>query len=346
VDYINKYVAPWVLPGQAIPIHCVWVPDKELKKISLSVPNNYVLNETLNFSSYDFDESKRELVIAIENLKSNNYFGIVISHPSIMEEIEKRDEIKVKFFDESNRIIDKFSFYTRIVRPKLELVDYPKQIVVTDSTNPKKLINLEILHSGFGTANLDINVKHSDIIISKSNSIYFDVIERVLEEINYSLDAKNFPEQEDFDVNDELLRKTVSVLLREADQSELLVDLDKEELAELKKHLKDEKKRELVYRILLSNLRSLYMAALLYYSERHPQEDIKLMYGKIAADLKDMVDELLVKIIYYDSLGNKYPVIETKIGVIDLRKHKKDSQKFDAPINIRWTKKVLDLGGD
>lgn len=48
----------------------------------------------MNFVLYDFDESKKELVIASENLKSNNYFGVVLSHPVIIKEIEKRGEIK------------------------------------------------------------------------------------------------------------------------------------------------------------------------------------------------------------------------------------------------------------
>jgi hypothetical protein len=345
LEFINKYVAPWVLPGQAIPIHCVWVPEKDLRRIELCIPNDYSLLDTLNFEQYTYDKSTNAVAIPVDNLKSDNYLGIVITHPDIIDRIEKRDIVSLHFLDKESVVLDKLSLQTRVVRPKLEFLSYPKEIIVSDETNPKDLINLEILHSGFGTANLDMTVSHSGVEISKTDSVYFDVVRRVIEEIAHSLEGeKDVSMPEEFEVDEKMLRQTAQTLLKEASQEDLAYDISSDELREVKELLKDERKKEVVNRILLSNLRPLLMAALLYYSERHPEEDIKLLYGKITADLKERVDELSIKIAYYDSLWNVYPPIEAKIRVLDMRNFRGESHKFEAPVNIRWKRDVLSLG--
>lgn len=348
MEFINRYVAPWVLSKQAVPIHCVWVPEKNLKKVEITIPKGYTLSDTLNFTEYEHDGTKNIIYISIDALKSDNYLGIVLTYPNIIENIEQRDEVKVRFLDKENALLSEQVFQTRIVRPKLEFLNFPKEILVTDETNPKNLLNLEILHKGFGTANLNISVSHSGINISKTDSIYFDVVKNVLEKIASSAAfTATFTEDtkphEDFQIDEDILRKTAEELLKETSQRELPFDISSEALNEVVEILKDETKREIVDRIVFSSLKSILVAALLYYSERHPEEDIKLLYGKIAAVIKERIDELSIKISYYDSLWNVYPPIEAKIRVLDMRNIEGAQSEFEVPINISWKRDILKL---
>jgi hypothetical protein len=336
-------VAPWVLSKQAIPIHCVWVPEEKLKKIVIIIPSDYHLCDTLNFTQYDFDKTSNSILLSADDLKSNNYLGIVLEHPDLIEGVEKRDKVAINFLDAENKILAESTFYTRIVRPQLELLQFPKEIIVTDETNPRNLINLEILHRGFGTANLIINVTHSGADISKIDSIYFDVLRGIFERVLTSVDYESLDSFDDPDIDEKLVRKIADEILSSKSVKNLPVELSEDQLKQIKEIMKEAKSREAIYRIVYSSLRSLLLAALLYYDEKHPAEDIKLLDGQIAAYLKGRIDELVVKIDYYDSLGNVYPPLEAKIKVIDNRTKKDKSGDLEAPINIIWKKDLLNL---
>lgn len=344
MEFLNEYIAPWVLPKQAIPVHCVWVPDENLKRIKITIPDGYALTDTLNFTQYDYYKKTKTVSISTDNLKSDNYFGIVLTYPKIIEDIEKRDEVTIYFLDAENDSLGKSVFHTRIVRPKLELLRFPKEIVVTDTTKPKDLINLEILHKGFGTANLNIDVIHSDKNISRVDSLYLDVLRDLFKRIYTSInDHEEIETIDDLKSNEEVLRETARVLLDQSVGRNLPFEFDEQQLDEVIKILRDETQRVRIYGILHSSLRSLLLAALLYYSERHPEEDVKLLYGQIVADLTKRIDELTIKICYYDSIWNKYPAIEAKIRVIDKRAFKDSQDQFEAPINIVWKRDLLKL---
>ncbi len=342
MEFINTYIAPWVLPNQAFPIHCVWQPDKNLSKIIVVIPERYEMTETLNFSRHDFDKASNSILIQADDLRSNNYFGIILKYPSIIEEVEKRDAVDICFLDLKNELIHKLSLNTRIVRPKLELVSFPKEVMVTDRTNPRNLITLEVLHKGFGMANLNIEVMHSGNDISKNDSLYYKVLEDMFIRILKVYDEES-PETIDAEeIDDELIKTLANNIFKQPFRENLPFNLDKEQKKQLKKIMKDESRKKLVYRIIYSSLRSLLLSALLYYGERHPVEDIKLVEGRIVATIKQIIDELTVRISYYDSFENDYPPLEAKIKVIDKRDVKK-LKEFEAPINIIWKKDVLEL---
>jgi len=343
LEFLNKYIAPWVLPNQAIPIHCVWVPEMNLKKIEILIPKDYRISDTLNFSEYNYDETKNTISISVNNLKSDNYFGIVLTYSNICEDVEKRDEVTIRFLDVENNMIATLTFCTRIVRPKLAFLQFPKEIVVTDQTNPKDLINLEILHKGFGTANLNINVMHSDENIALVDSLFADVVTDVSKRILTSSRGEGIEGLADYAVDETLLREIAEVILSQSAKEELPIELDERQKKELVEILKDETRREVIYRIVYSSLRSLVLSAIVYYAERHPEEDIKLLYGRMAADLTKRIDELTIRINYHDSIQNEYPPIEAKIRVMDQRTFKKQPERFEAPINIIWKKDLLDL---
>jgi len=341
MELINTYIAPWVLPNQVFPIHCVWKPDKDLSKIVVVIPDGYELSDTLNFVQHNFDKNSNSISIDANDLKSNNYFGIILRYVNIIEDVEKRDAVIITFLNPRDEILNTLRLFTRIVRPKLELLDFPKEIVVTDTSNPKDLISLKILHKGFGTANLSIEVIHSGADISKIDSLYFKVMKEIFERV-LGLYEEPSESTEFVQIDDHLVREIAQNILKQPFPENLPFKLDEEDMKQLKELLKDESKKEAVYRIVYSSLRSLLFAALLYYGDRHPVEDIKLIDGKIVATMKDRIDELTVRIKYYDSFDNEYQPLEAKIRVLDRRGPEKQVE-FDVPINIEWKKDILKL---
>src|SRR3990170_4162275 len=97
MEFINTYVAPWVLAKQVFPIHCVWEHERKLSRIEVIIPDDYELYETLNFTKYNFDKTLNSIAVDANNLKSDNYFGIILRYPHIITDIEKRDGVKISF---------------------------------------------------------------------------------------------------------------------------------------------------------------------------------------------------------------------------------------------------------
>jgi hypothetical protein len=342
MEIINAYIAPWALPQEVFPIHCVWKPEKDLSKIVVTIPENYEMHETLNFTNYAFDEDNRTISVDAMDLKSKNYFGIILKYAGITEEVEQRDAVVIDYQGAKGISLKKTTLYTRIVRPKLEFVNFPKEIVVTDSTNPKNLISVEVLHKGFGTANTTTEVMHSGDFISKSDSLYFKVLKETLERILRIYEEPSELEGKAELFDDELIRKVAEDIFRSPTQENLPFELNKEDMDLLKEIMKDKSKQEEVYRVIYSSLRSLVLAALLYYGEKHPAEDIKMIDGKVVATIKEKTDELVIRIRYFDSLENEYPPIEDKVRVLDKRDPEKQ-REFETPINIIWKKDTLKL---
>jgi len=342
MKFINTYIAPWVLPKQVFPIHCVWKPQRDLSRIEVIIPKGYELADTLNFTEYRFNKIDNTITINAADLKSNNYFGVILRYPHIIQDIEKRDGVLINFIgSQKEKSLSKLTLETRIIRPKLELLRFPKEIIIADNTNPKDLIKLEILHKGFGTANLSLEVMHSGVDISKTKSLYFQVLKETIERI-LKIYEEPLESQMIVDIDDHLLKDIADNLFKAPFQENLPFELSKEDKELLREILKDESKKEAVYRVVYSSLRSLLFAALLYYGDRHPVEDIKVIDGKVVATMKERIDELNVRVSYYDSFENEYPPLEAKIRVLDRRSFDKP-RDFEAPINIVWKKDVMNL---
>jgi len=348
MEFLNQYIAPWALSKEAIPLHCVWRPEKKLYKIRFKIPDNYKIIDTLNFSEYLYDDLDNKVIIPITSLRSINYFGVVLCYPLIIDEIEKIDVINIEFLDFDENIIDELKFSSRLIRPKLKILNYTEKITVTDATSLKDLIKFEILHQGFGTANLSINVEHSGKNISVIDSLYIDALNKIYDEVlNVVSDNKSISDYLIYDnANDHILNEIANAILSESKKNMLISTISNGDMNDIIKILQDETKKEQIHRIILKNLRSLILSALLYIAEKNPVEGIKLLYGQTAADLTDKIEELNIKITYFDSMGNMYPPLEANIIVIDKRKKDRDvKKKFDAPINIVWKKETFNLGG-
>lgn len=338
----NTYIAPWALPNEVIPFHCVWEPEEKLSKICFQFPEDYELIDTLNFTKYECDHSNRLISINISDLKSNNYFGAVISYVKICDEIERKDDVEVKFLN-NKEIISIKKFNTRVVRPKIIIEKIEKPIRIDDKSNLNKLINLNVTHKGFGTANIDIQVTERDKNISKYSSIYFDMIKKIFEEISEKLSDLDDAFDDNISLNKDMMKKIADSFLDITNEKDNPFGLSEEEINEAKEIIRDKAQQEIAYRVFLKNLSTIFLSALLYYNDRHPDDSIRLLYGNMAADITGKIEELDVTITYFDSQYNEYPKENTKIMILDNRSPENMIDTISIPINIVWKKELLEL---
>lgn len=338
----NSYVAPWVLPNESFPVHCVWEPCSSLAKICIKIPKHYTLVDTLNFDAYVENSDPYRMFIKSECLKSDNYFGIILKYSEVNFAIEKKDDIEITFLNDRNEKLKSVILETRIIRPVLELIDYPVEVTINDNTNLKDLITIEILHKGFGTADLNVSVFHGGTDnIAKPNSLFAQVLKQTIIKIRDM--GEQIEENTALIEINEFTESIVEGLLKSKFPEDLPFELEKEDIENIKQILNDKTKRAMIYRIIQEYLRPLLLTALLYYSEKHPEEDIKFADGKVAAVIKNRVEELTVNITYTDSCKNKYTTLCAKIRVLDKRSDNKAKNTIDVPINLVWKRDTLKL---
>lgn len=342
MNFIDEYIAPWSLPNGTIPFHCLWDPIDTLQKICFTLPKDYELLDTLNFTSYHFDSESRVVSILSEDLKSNNYFGAVIKYNKIFDSIERSDEIIIYYLDKDDVELSNIILKTRIVRPLLisNIEKGIQPIIINDDTNLDKLINLDILHKGFGSAYIDIYVSRMGKDISRFNSLYFDMINEMGERVSSIIDP-DIIEEDSTGIDEDMLRTLQESLINVFHKKELPRFINKEDIEDFEKIFSEPSKREKLLGLLIQNLNTVYMTTLLWYNERNPREDVKLLYGNMAAIFSGKIDELQIKITYHDSVNNEYSPLNINLLVIDNRKTTEDEIKI--PVNIKWERDILEL---
>ncbi len=187
------------------------------------------------------------------DLKSINYFGAIISYNNICDEVDRTDDIKIKFFN-VDELIGMKILNTRVVRPKIIIEEIKEPLMIDDNTNLKNCINLKVFHKGFGTANIDIKITQGDKNISKYDSLYFVMINKILEEISDKLDDIDVDFEEELGIDEVLMHKIADSLLDVSNDVNIPFDIDPKYMEDAKEILKDETKREMVFRVLLKNL--------------------------------------------------------------------------------------------
>jgi hypothetical protein len=173
---ISEFVAPWALPNEKIPIHLIWESEFSYDIIRVRLPKEFKVHEFLNVEDYLIEGS----TILIKKLMTPNYFGLVLYSTEIYKEILTRKEILVEFLFQG-QVKYKHTFTARIIRPKLQIIEAPKIIVVKEGIDPRKLINFSVKYSGLGRARIRIEATHLGEIISHTESLYYQILKRIVD---------------------------------------------------------------------------------------------------------------------------------------------------------------------
>lgn len=337
---ISEFIAPWALAKEKIPIHMVWESESPYDLIRVHLPQKFEVHEFFNVDKYLIEDS----TILIKKLRTQNYFGLVVYSTEVYKQVLTRKEIIVEFLSRGE-VKYSHSFEARIIRPLLEVIEAPKKIVVKEGIDRRRLINLSVKYFGLGRARIKIEASHMGVIISHTESLYYQILKRMI-------DRKIFlgipPEEsvalrkEEIQIDPEALIKLSEEMVERMRRGVIPPDLDQEAIREFNEWLKNLDNVNKLMKMIFSEIEHLMIGAILYYLDRHPSEDIELMYGTTKTTFRSRVKKITIIIRYKDSLDNEYEPVKTILEVDDQRKNVE--KIFEAPINIKWISERISLG--
>ncbi|KPQ43801.1 MAG: hypothetical protein MPEBLZ_01675 [Candidatus Methanoperedens nitroreducens] len=145
MNILKKYLAPWAIPNENIPLNIVWNPNEEIQEIILIKPENLNIKEVFN-SSYTIEN---DTTVKFKNFESNGYFSVELISKEI-EKTEKKCDIVLEF-KKDNISIEKINLSTKILRPKLELINVPENIKIIKFGDDFKVENpIRLKYKGAG----------------------------------------------------------------------------------------------------------------------------------------------------------------------------------------------------
>jgi len=340
LEVISGFIAPWALPNEKIPIHLIWKSDFSCDFIKVYLPKEFKVHEFFNVEEYMIEGS----TIVIKKLLTQNYFGLVVYSTEIYEEILTKKKILVKFLSRG-KVKYVHTFIAKIIRPSLEITEAPKTILVKEGIDPRKLINISVKYSGLGKARIKIEVSHMGEIISHTESLYYQILKRMIDQKIFIGGAPKENvrlRKEGIRIDPEPLIQLAEDMVEKMKRGIIPLDINQEALKEFYEWLKKPENVDKLVKLIFSEIEQLMIRAILYYLDRHPSEDIELIQGQTKTIFKSRVKEITVIIHYQDSLGNKYKPVQVTMKVNDQRKNVE--KIFEAPINIKWISERIDLG--
>jgi len=152
---LSKYIAPWAIPNENIPLHVVWDSNENIQEITLIKPKTLLIKEIFNSDYIEVSDSE----VKFKNFDSDGYFSIELISKEI-KMLEKKCDIVLKFL-KNDKILEKLNFSITIFRPILETVCIPEEIEVIKDRDEFKVRNpIELRYKGHG--NVFVHVKSAN----------------------------------------------------------------------------------------------------------------------------------------------------------------------------------------
>lgn len=342
---ISGYVVPWALPNEKIPMHVKWSPDVLFDKIHVKIPSDFKILDILNVDEAELKEHEaiiKKVKQPIEGVPS--YFGMVISASKIFKELKMAKKIKIEFL-RNEKTFYCLELYSRIFRPRLEVVKFPEEIELTDYPKKNKL-PLNLKYIGFGDIEVIIEASIGGRIVSMGASIIYELLRRLwLSDIaekrrgkmEKTIDKEREMRRRQLWVEPAYIRKMAQELQEKIDKGAIPTEeLDAEAIASLKEWLTDVKTKDKFMEILYEKTEELLLSLLMDLFEKNPTNNVKLKDAKtvIRTKIKTPVTKLTLKLRYKDKIENEYPPIEIPIRIQD-RRTEASGMLIEIPIFVK-----------
>ena len=155
MEILSKYLAPWAIPNENIPLHVVWNPDDNIQEINLIKPDNLSVKEVFNASYIEDNEEK----VRFYNFSSDGYLSIELTS-KLIENLEETHNIYLEFLRDEV-IIKKINLSTKILRPELEPIFIPEILNITE-VNGELTVNSPIKIQYQGVGMTYVHIKTTD----------------------------------------------------------------------------------------------------------------------------------------------------------------------------------------
>ena len=326
ITILSEYIDPWALPREDIPIHLVWEPSFQYDTIIVELPKDICIKELFNVDNY-VDHGH---TIVIDSLKTENFFGFIISTTNIFEEYHVIRDIQVKFLKNSDLIFTKI-FKANIFRPYVTIIKSPDEITIRDTTRFDNLLHINLKLSGFGKISLYNEVGTGGVFKTRPEPLFQEIVRSILTTFNE--DSTDF-EDKGIKINPEYLEKQALEYIEKIKSGTLPSDIEEELIEEFREWVVDESNISEVMNTISKSLENLLVNSILFHLEKYPEDNVSMPEGKPFINLEEVKEQIRLRFRYKDAIDNEYEPIPININIIN--ETTKPLREHSIPVNIVW----------
>lgn len=172
MNIISKYLAPWAIPNENIPLNLVWDPKENIQEIILIKPESLLIKEVFNADHV----TEGDLKVIFNNFDSNGYFSAELISKEI-QILEKKCNIVVEFI-KNDVVIEKINLFTKIIRPKLKPFFVPSEMNVIE-VNGELIVDNPIKLQYQGDGRVFVHVETSE-----NSELHIEIPDEIQDVIN------------------------------------------------------------------------------------------------------------------------------------------------------------------
>ena len=338
-ESVRVHIAPWALPGEEIPIQVEWQSGFDFDTVIVSIPEGFSFVEFTNLDEVKTEGCRATIERSnISKAEASTYFGCVIRYTRIPQEISNQGRVAVTFVKQGEVKLSS-ELEARIFRPKLDIVEAPKEIELRQ-TGMVKSLPISLRYTGFGDIQLRIEASIGGTIVSESGSVASEILRRlwlygILEK---EADIDKTKKKEKLRVAPDYVRTITNEIQQILDSGEIPPDVfGEKESKELREQLRDLDTKNRFMDLMYSRTEDMILGLLVDLLESHPATNVRLMdpRAKILTQIRAPIEKLLLRLRYRDLLGNEYEPVEVPIKVVDQCNGEKPV--LDIPIMVeKW----------
>jgi hypothetical protein len=335
VPSIDSVIAPWALPNEGIPLLFQWTPEDAIAAVRIRVPDGFRVAKMLNVA----EESKQEGDLCRAKPAYPGYLGVHLANTRLPEEIVSGTECDVNFELAKGGLLNR-RFRLTTVRPRLELLSAPTEIVLQDlaeaENHQAQPVVLSLRHTGLGFVQVQLKCTVKGVVVSQSDDVLRGLIRGILELQRASGKVEGTirdPETEALakKAGLEVEMEPISETDVEQVKNQVLGYLDTgalsdqvtgpEALGALRDFFATVDPKTL-NELVRDQVINLYTRQLLEGMNRFPSDFSEIEGGPTKARLDSTMREMRITLNYSDSQGNAYEQIEVNLPITDRRTRK------------------------
>jgi hypothetical protein len=327
--FLSKYIAPWALSKESIPIHFHWDEAWKVDEINITLPDSIMCSEFFNVDEYIIDNHH----ISIKKLKTSNYFGIMIRSTKIIDETHVTEQVVFDFV-EAGRVKHKEILKANIFRPVLKAVNVPEIFVITDKTeNPE--INILLQLSGFGKINIKSKISSGGRFKEKAEPLYEEFVRRMISIFRTDNELK----ENRMSIDPLYLQTKANEYIAHIENGKYPIDIDRDDINEFKKWMSIEENKDKIMDLMTRQIENILLDSLVSYFDRNPADEVRLPQGKPEILIENVTKEVRLILSYSDSILNEYEALEFKVDIEDQREDRKN--KLSLSVNLKFEYDII-----
>lgn len=340
---LEYYIVPWALPREDIPIRVEIPKNIFFDKIRIRIPNDFEFKDFLNIAKVTVTENIAEIdkLIKTKSDQTPIYFGFVVSSIDIPPTLKTSKKILIELLS-NNEVIGHEKLSAHIFRPKLEVTDINERIILTDDVKEYEM-PMDIKYIGFGDIKLRIEGRIEDTIegqiVSEEESIVNELLRRLLTDSQSESNTKIPNDNKVLHFEDSsLIPNIIMKMEKKIKKGDIsgLGEFSEEDLKSFEELCSDPETKNNFLNIVYTRVEDIFISLLSELFETNPMDNVKLTNSQtnIKVKINSHITSILTRLLYEDSIGNKYPPVEIPIKIVDNREDRSQTN-INMPVSIK-----------